>query len=52
MNGSGITQLEHEDCATVTMIGHLKGMPRLTVGIASVQTVVDRIDSEERDPFK
>lgn len=49
MTGSGVRQLQHEVCAVVTVIGHLKGMPGLTAGIARPQTVVDRIDLEARD---
>lgn len=49
MAGSGAIQLRHEVCATVTVTGHLEGMPGLAAGIASPQTVVDRNELEARN---
>ena len=51
MNGSGMIQLEHKARAKVTRIGRLKGRLRLTAGIASSQTVVDRIEFGGKRPF-
>lgn len=49
MAGSGAIQMQHEVCATVTVTGHLEGMPGLAAGIASPQTVVDRNELEARN---